>query len=76
MSFIQPCDESEDDGTTKLGELVTFYLNHDYAEDMETIVSNGNITINVDIPAETQILVNVFVWCQRARIDQELKNTY
>ncbi|XP_058978103.1 uncharacterized protein LOC131802247 [Musca domestica] len=64
MSFIQPCDESEDDGTTKLGELVTFYLNHDYAEDMETIVSNGNITINVGIPAETQILgeMEIYKW--------------
>ncbi|XP_061387964.1 uncharacterized protein LOC133323020, partial [Musca vetustissima] len=49
MSLIQPCDDTEDDGTTKLGELATFNLQHDYAEDMETIISNGNFTINVDL---------------------------
>ncbi|XP_073832458.1 uncharacterized protein [Musca autumnalis] len=64
MSLIQPCDASEDDGTTKLAEIATFYLDHDYAEDMETIISNGNITINVDIPQGTLILgeIEIYKW--------------
>lgn len=58
-SFFQPCDSNDDGGNTNVGNLAEFNLKHEYAEDMETLITNGNVTIKIGIPDD--VPVNVII---------------
>uniref|UniRef100_A0A1I8NY43 Uncharacterized protein n=1 Tax=Stomoxys calcitrans TaxID=35570 RepID=A0A1I8NY43_STOCA len=59
MDSINMCDDSEGKGRTNLKELADINLVEDYADDMETIVVNGNVTIKVDLDPKIPIRMDI-----------------
>uniref|UniRef100_A0A1I8NX48 MD-2-related lipid-recognition domain-containing protein n=1 Tax=Stomoxys calcitrans TaxID=35570 RepID=A0A1I8NX48_STOCA len=62
QTFFQACDAHDDGGTTNLKELVEFNMINEYADDMETIITNGNVTILVDIDPQVPISLEVEIY--------------
>ncbi|TMW39545.1 hypothetical protein DOY81_015375, partial [Sarcophaga bullata] len=54
-SFFQTCDAVDNEGTQNINDLFELNLKHEYAEDMETLITNGNITVKFDAPPDQLI---------------------
>ncbi|XP_037827295.1 uncharacterized protein LOC119615300 [Lucilia sericata] len=63
-SFFQPCSPEDNAGNTNMEDLLELNLKHDFAEDMETLITNGNITTKVGIPegVTIELDVEIFHW--------------
>ena len=60
-SFFQVCDAVENEGNQDINDLFEFNLKHEYADDMETLITNGNITVKFDIPLDQLIQVRICI---------------
>ncbi|XP_065365264.1 uncharacterized protein LOC135958292 [Calliphora vicina] len=63
-SFFQPCSSSDNGGNVNVADLMELNLRHEYAEDMETLITNGNITLKAGLPEDALIKLDleVFEW--------------
>ncbi|XP_065365265.1 uncharacterized protein LOC135958293 [Calliphora vicina] len=72
-SFFQPCSSADNGGNMNMSDLLELNLKHEYAEDMETLITNGNITFNAGLPEDALIKfdVEIFEW-KRGRWEKTL----
>ncbi|XP_037827294.1 uncharacterized protein LOC119615299 [Lucilia sericata] len=63
-SFIQSCSPEDNAVATNVDNFLELNLRHDFDEDMETLITNGNITMKVDIPYGIQLALDmeIFMW--------------
>ncbi|TMW43831.1 hypothetical protein DOY81_011088, partial [Sarcophaga bullata] len=61
-SFFQTCDAVDNEGTQNINDLFELNLKHEYAEDMETLITNGNITVKFDAPPDQLIKFSLEVY--------------
>ncbi|KAI8126903.1 hypothetical protein CVS40_3190 [Lucilia cuprina] len=54
-SFFQPCSPEDNVGNTNMEDLFELNLKHHFADDMETLITNGNITMKFSVPIGVMI---------------------
>lgn len=60
-SFFQTCSSSDNGGNVNMADLLELNLKHEYAEDMETLITNGNITLKAGLPENVLIMVSFII---------------
>ena len=61
-SFFQTCDDVDNAGKHDMNDLFERNLKHEYADDMETLITNGNITVKFDAPPDQLIQVRFCIY--------------
>ncbi|XP_059223275.1 uncharacterized protein LOC106095641 [Stomoxys calcitrans] len=58
------CNEEEAKGMSRLDDLAELNLVDEYADDMETILTSGNITLKIDVDPKTPVPFHteIFKW--------------
>ncbi|XP_037806836.1 uncharacterized protein LOC119600585 isoform X2 [Lucilia sericata] len=63
-SFFQPCSPEDNAGNKNMEDLLELNLKHHFADDMETLITNGNITMKFGVPLGVMIELDmeIFQW--------------
>ncbi|KAM7350414.1 uncharacterized protein ACRADG_009018 isoform 2-T2 [Cochliomyia hominivorax] len=61
-SFFQPCNSKDNSGNVYVDDLLEINLKHEYADDMETLITNGNITVKFEMPEDLKLMLDLEVY--------------